>query len=90
MSRPAIPPSSPIPAWGACEAWQLGVVPATQSYTYRQKAQRAFAAEMLAPIDAVDDFLEDDRSEDRYNDAAEHFNVSQMVISSLLRNNHRL
>ena len=172
-----LPPSSPIPAWGACEAWQLGVatahavrrraglngqpvetpmlasmagtspsvinerdrttqaisfamdsgsgscriamrsrwetgrrfdlarliadrlfdndigdplLPATQSYTYRQKAQRAFAAEMLAPIEAVDDFLDDDRSEDRYNDAAEHFNVSQMVISSLLRNNHRL
>lgn len=66
------------------------LLPATQSYTYRQKAQRAFAAEMLAPIDAVDDFLDGDRSEDRHNDAAEHFNVSQMTISSLLRNNHRL
>ena len=66
------------------------LLPATQSYTYRQKAQRAFAAEMLAPIDAVDDFLNGDRSEDRLNDAAEHFNVSQMTISSLLRNNHRL
>ena len=66
------------------------LLPATQSYTYRQKAQRAFAAEMLAPIDAVDDFLSGDRSEDRYNDAAEHFNVSPVMISSLLRNNHRL
>ena len=66
------------------------LLPATQSYTYRQKAQRAFAAELLAPIDAVDDFLNGDRSEDGFNDAAEHFNVSQMAISSLLRNNHRL
>ncbi|MYA16932.1 MAG: hypothetical protein F4Z28_09290, partial [Gammaproteobacteria bacterium] len=51
------------------------LLPATQSYIYRQKAQRAFAAELLAPIDAEDDFLDGDRSEDRHNDAAEHFNV---------------
>ena len=66
------------------------LLPATGSYTYRQKAQRAFAAEMLAPIDAVEDFLDGDRSEDRHNDAAEHFNVSPVTIGSLLRNNHRL
>lgn len=66
------------------------LLPATQSYTYRQKAQRSFAAELLAPIDAVDDFLSGDRSEDRYNEAAEHFKVSTVTISSLLANNHRL
>ena len=66
------------------------LLPATQSYTYRQKAQRAFAAEMLAPIDAVDDFLSGDRSDDRCDEAAGHFKVSPLTISSLLANNHRL
>ena len=66
------------------------LLPATQSYTYRQKAQRSFAAELLAPIDAVDDFLGGDRSEDRYDEAAEHFKVSPVAIVSLLANNHRL
>ena len=37
----------------------------TRSYTYGQKAQRAFAAEFLAPIDAVDAFLSGDYSEER-------------------------
>ena len=66
------------------------LLPATQAYTYRQKAQRAFAAELLAPISAVDDFLNGDRSDARCNDAAEYFDVSRVAIDSLLRNNHRL
>ena len=57
--------------------------PATQSYTYRQKAQRAFAAELLAPVDAIEDFLGHDRSDERCNDAAEHFMVSPVLIHSL-------
>ena len=63
---------------------------ATQSSTYRQKAQRAFAAELLAPIDEVEDFLKDDKSEDRCNEAAQHFNVSPLTISSIHENSHRL
>ena len=58
--------------------------PATQSYTYRQKGQRAFAAELLAPIGAIEDFLGRDRSDERCNEAAQHFMVSPVVIHSLL------
>ena len=63
---------------------------ATQSYTYRQKLQRAFAAELLAPIEAVDDFLDGDTSEEKQNDAAEYFNVSPRAVQSLLVNNGRI
>ena len=62
---------------------------ATRAYTYRQKAQRAFAVELLCPYDAVCDFLGDDRSEERHDDAANHFNVSPRAISTLLLNNER-
>ena len=34
--------------------------PATRTYTYRQKAQRSFAAELLSPFEAVDDMLAGD------------------------------
>lgn len=66
------------------------LLPATQAYTYRQKAQRAFAAELLAPFDALEDFLGGDRSEERRNEAADHFNVSTYVISGVIQNNLRL
>ena len=66
------------------------LLPATQSFTYRQKAQRAFAAEFLAPIGAVDEFLGGDVSEEPQNDAAQHFKVSPLTIRSLLINNHRI
>ena len=62
---------------------------ATRAHTYRQKAQRAFAVELLCPYDAVCDFLGDDRSEARHDDAASHFNVSPRAISTLLLNNER-
>ena len=63
--------------------------PATRARTYRQKAQRAFAAELLCPYEAVCDFLGNDRSEERCEDAANHFNVSPLAISALLLNNRR-
>ena len=62
----------------------------TRSYTYRQKAQRAFAAEFLAPIDAVDDYLGGDYAEDRQDEAARYFQVSPFMVRSLLVNNDRL
>ena len=62
----------------------------TRSYTYGQKAQRAFAAEFLAPINAVDAFLSGDYSEERQSEAADHFQVSPYAIRSLLVNSHRL
>lgn len=62
----------------------------TRSYTYRQKAQRAFAAEFLAPIDAVDDYLAGDYGEDKQDEAARHFHVSSYTVRSLLVNNHHI
>lgn len=63
--------------------------PATRAHTYRQKAQRAFAAELLCPYEAICDFLGDDRSDERCDDAASHFDVSPLAISTLLLNNER-
>lgn len=64
--------------------------PATRAYTYRQKAQRAFAAELLAPFEAVDDMLADDYSMERQQDVAEHFDVSPMTVDTLLKNHGRI
>lgn len=62
--------------------------PSTNARTYRQKAQRAFAAEFLAPIESVKARIEDDFSDDAKCEVARHFNVSSMVIDRLLKNNH--
>ncbi len=66
------------------------LLPATQAYTFRQKAQRSFAAEFLSPFEAVSDMLDDDLGWDRIEDAAQHFNVSPLVIETLLMNHGRL
>jgi hypothetical protein len=59
----------------------------TDLSTSRQKFQRAFAAEFLCPIEALQDFLQDDYSESAIEDAVQHFEVSQRTIESLLVNN---
>lgn len=59
----------------------------TDLSTSRQKYQRAFAAEFLCPIDALQDFLQNDYSESAIEDATEHFQVSQTTVNTLLRNN---
>lgn len=64
--------------------------PATRSPSYRQKMQRAFAAELLSPNAAVDDMLKGDYSEDNQNKVAKHFSVSPMTIQSQLVNHGRL
>ena len=63
---------------------------ATHAYTYRQKAQRSFAAELLAPFEAVEDMLRGDYSDDRQQDVADHFQVSPMVVNTLLKNHSRI
>ena len=73
-----------------CVDGEEPLLPATQSYTYRQKVQRAFAAELLCPFEAVDAFLDSDLSEERCNDAAERFKVSPLTIRTLLVNNGRI
>lgn len=64
--------------------------PATRAYSYRQKMQRAFAAEFLSPFGAVDDMLGGDYSEENQDDVAQHFNVSPMTIGTQLLNHGRI
>ncbi len=64
--------------------------PATRSHTYRQKMQRSFAAEFLAPFEAVEDMLAGDYSMEKQQDAANHFRVSELTIRTLLVNHRRL
>ncbi len=60
--------------------------PATSAYTARQKAQRAFAAEFLAPISAIRDYLDKDYSIDAIEGAGEYFDVTSYTIASQLAN----
>ena len=64
--------------------------PATRTYSYRQRMQRAFAAELLSPFAAVDEMSGGDYSEDKQNDVAERFIVSPMTIRTQLVNNGRV
>ena len=62
------------------------LLPATRSHSYRQKAQRAFAAQLLSPWEAVRDMLGNDCSQENQEQVAEHFAVSSMTIRTLLDN----
>jgi hypothetical protein len=64
--------------------------PATRAHTYRQKAQRSFAAELLSPFEAVEEMLANDYSIERQQEVAEYFNVSPMTIDTLLKNHGRM
>lgn len=55
--------------------------PATAASTYRQSVQRAFAGEFLCPIESLTDFLNGDFSQEKQQDAAEHFNVSAQSVT---------
>ena len=66
------------------------IIPATRSHTYRQKLQRAFAAELLCPFEALEAFLDGDYSEQAREDAGQHFSVSERTVWTLLVNNGRL
>ncbi len=55
--------------------------------TSRQKYQRAFAAEFLCPIDSLTSFLDGDFSSYAIEEAAAAFDVSELTVTSLLRNN---
>jgi Zn-dependent peptidase ImmA (M78 family) len=52
--------------------------------------QRSFAAELLAPFAAVDEMLAGDYSLENQQDAADHFNVSDRTICTMLVNHGRL
>lgn len=59
---------------------------ATDARTARQKLQRAFAAELLAPIDGVRSQLEGDYSEETIENVAGQFQVSPLLVRSQLAN----
>jgi hypothetical protein len=64
--------------------------PATRSNTYRQKLQRAFAAELLCPFEALMGMLQGDFSPEAIEEAAQHFNVSALTVRTLLVNHRRI
>ena len=61
--------------------------PATTAATYRQKMQRAFAAEFLCPIESLMDYLNADFSDEAQQQAAQRFKVSPLAVASQLANN---
>ena len=72
-------------AFPASEPFKLA---AQRTFTYRQKLQRAFAGEFLCPFEELDRILDGDFSDDAIQDAAQHFNVSDITVRTLLVN-HR-
>jgi len=63
-------------------------LPITDAATARQKLQRAFAAEFLCPIDSLRTYLGAEFLPEAFEDAAEHFGISEMAIKSHLANHH--
>lgn len=63
-------------------------LPITDAATARQKLQRAFAAEFLCPIQSLRDYLGDEFLPEAFEDAAEHFGISEMAVKSHLANHH--
>ena len=61
-------------------------LPVSDSKTYRQKVQRSFAAEFLAPLSSLQSFLNGDFSPDATDEAAAHFGLSRVAIRSHLAN----
>ena len=62
------------------------LLPRTDSATSRQRFQRAFAQELLCPVDALTDFLPVIPPDDDIAAAAEHFDVSIFTIQNVLVN----
>ncbi|MBF0153560.1 MAG: hypothetical protein HQL64_07455 [Magnetococcales bacterium] len=61
--------------------------PSTEANTVRQKEQRAFAAELLVPIEALQEFLGKDLTdEERIEEAGGYFDVSLKTVQSHLTN----
>jgi hypothetical protein len=58
----------------------------TGAYTDRQKVERAFAAELLAPADGIRERLPEDPTWEDVEEVADHFGVSSRVIQHQLEN----
>jgi len=63
-------------------------LPITDAATARQKVQRAFAAEFLCPIESLRAYLGNEFLPEAFEDAAEHFGISEIAIKSHLANHH--
>ena len=61
--------------------------PATHADTYRQKWQRAFAAELLCPFEPLRERLGGDLSDEGIEREAQHFGVSSLAVRTILVNN---
>ena len=67
------------------------LLPVTDAHTDRQKYQRAFAQAFLCPLDALREYLGHRSPDDEFmEDAAEHFEVSPVLIGNALVNNGML
>ena len=63
------------------------LLPVTDSKTSRQKFQRAFAQEFLCPFDELREYFGDKMpSSDDVHDAADYFDVSPLMIQTMLVN----
>ena len=60
--------------------------PSTRASTYRQKMQRAFAAELLCPFDILYTNLDGDFSGEAQQEMAEYFEVSPFTVRTSLVN----
>lgn len=66
------------------------LVLATRAATYAQKAQRAFAAELLCPFEGLEEHLAGDYSDEGQEAAARHFEVSPLTVQTSLANHGRI
>jgi hypothetical protein len=66
------------------------LTPALRSRTYRQKLQRAFAAEFLCPFDEARQQLGHDLSDENQQRVASEYDVSPMLVRTQLVNNGQL
>ncbi|MDZ7762779.1 MAG: hypothetical protein U5L00_21330 [Desulfovermiculus sp.] len=63
------------------------LLPLTQAKTGRQKFQRAFAQQLLCPFEGLVAWLNTERpNEEQMESAADHFNVSSMVVQHAFEN----
>jgi hypothetical protein len=65
------------------------ILPATEAKTERQQFQRAFSQEFLCPFSELAEFLgqrTNDPTDDAIEDAADHFQVSPLLVKTTLVN----
>jgi hypothetical protein len=62
------------------------LLPLNDRETARQKIQRAFAAELLAPIDEISEQIGDSSTSEHFEDLADRYGVSPLAIRSHLAN----